>query len=94
MKAIARNYDKLKELCGYRDYGCYCSKSYEDMFQDTVMFVAQDKDAVGMNDSELIKHFCYRFKMIEFQTINDNKLLKETPYADYYKAKEANTEDE
>ena len=85
MTLLARNYSKLKNLCGYRDYGCFCSKSYEDIFQDTVIYVSQDKRAVGMPEDELVNYFCFRFKMILFQTINDNKELKEIAYADYRK---------
>ena len=94
MNIIARNYSKLKELCSIRAKGLYCSKSYEDIFQDTVIFVSQDKAAAKMNtDSEVIKHFLYRFKMIEFQAINDDKILKETSYADYKKAPKTYEED-
>lgn len=95
MAMIERNYSKLKELCGYRSYGCFCSKSYEDIFQDTVLYVSQDKRASAINtDKELVEYFHYRFKMIDFQTINDNKLLKEIPYADYRKSKENDSQDE
>ena len=83
MSVIAHNYEKLKQLCGYRASGLYCSKSREDIFQDTVLFVSQDEKAVSLPDKELIQYFCYRFRMIEYQSINDNKLLKEIPYADY-----------
>ena len=83
MDVIARNYSKLKELCGYCDYGLYCSKSYEDIFQDTVLYISQDEQAAMLSfDKELIEYFCYRFKMIEYQAINDNKTLKENSYAD------------
>lgn len=91
---IAHNYNRLKVLCGYRSYGCFCSKSYEDIFQDTILYVAQDEKATITTEEELIEHFCYRFKMIEFQTINDNKQLKETAYADYKKNKDADSENE
>lgn len=94
MTLLARNYSKLKNLCGYRDYGCFCSKSYEDIFQDTVIYVSQDKRAVGMPEDELVNYFCFRFKMILFQTINDNKELKEIAYADYRKNEESCSESE
>lgn len=86
---ISRNYSKLKELCNYNDRGCYCSKSYEDIFQDTILFVVHDSEALDLEtDEEIIKHFLYRYKMVEFQTINDNKMLKEVKYADYIQTKE------
>lgn len=84
MVTIAHNYDRLKQLCGYRATGLYCSKSYEDVFQDTVLLISQDEKATTLTTEEdLINYFCYRFRMIEFQAINDNKQLKEIPYADY-----------
>lgn len=84
MVTIAHNYDTLKVLCGYRASGLYCSKSYEDIFQDTVLLVSQDDKASSLSsDEELIDYFCYRFRMIMFQAIHDNKQLKEIPYADY-----------
>lgn len=81
---IARNYNRLKQLCSYHTSGLYCSKSYEDIFQDTILFVSQDEKASTLSsDKELIDYFCYRFRMIEYQAVNDNKQLKEIPYADY-----------
>ena len=42
MSMIVRNYDKLKDLCIYRTHGLLCSKSYEDIFHDAILFVSQD----------------------------------------------------
>lgn len=87
MSVIAHNYNRLKQLCGYRSSGLYCSKSYEDIFQDTVLLVSQDEKASTLSsENELIDYFRYRFRMIEYQAINDNKQLKEMPYADYLQA--------
>lgn len=87
MTMIARNYDYLKSMCVSHGQGLYCSKSKEDLFQDTIVFVSQDEKASSLStDKELIDYFCYRFRMIEYQAINDNKLLKEIPYADYLQA--------
>lgn len=94
MQAIARNFERLKQICRYRTFGCYCSQSYEDMFQDTVLVVSMDERAVAMTDAELVDFFAYRFKRTEYQTINDNKMLKEMPYADYIKNKETPNLDE
>lgn len=95
LDAISKNYSKLKELCNYNKRGCYCSKSYEDIFQDTILFVVHDSGAVDLvTDEEIINHFLYRYKMVEFQTINDNKMLKEVKYADYIQAKETGTEED
>lgn len=95
LDVISRNYSRLKELCNYNDRGCYCSKSYEDIFQDTILFVVHDSETFNLvTDEEIINHFLYRYKMVEFQTINDNKMLKEVKYADYIQAKETGTEED
>lgn len=94
LDVIAKNYGRLKKLCNYNDRGCYCSKSYEDIFQDTILYVIHDKEASCINnEEEMIRHFCYRYKMIEFQTINDDKELREVKYADYIHAKERDQEE-
>ena len=86
MEVLAGNYDKLTQLCGYKKSGLYCSKSYEDIFEDTILFVAQDTKAASLkSDKEIIDYFRYRYRMIQFQTINDSKQLKEIYYADYLK---------
>lgn len=93
MIMIAHNYEHLKQLCSYRDFGLYCSKSYEDIFQDTVLLVSQDEKASTLSsEKELIDYFCYRFRMILYQAINDNKQLKEIPYADYLQTSKATEE--
>lgn len=88
LDAISKNYSKLKELCNYNKRGCYCSKSYEDIFQDTILYVIHDDDSLNLNEEEIINHFVYRYNMIEFQTISDNKMMKEVKYADYIQTKE------
>lgn len=94
MAMIASNYKQLKQLCADHSHGLYCSKSKEDIFQDTVLFVSQDDRISSLStDKELIDYFCYRFRMIEFQAINDNKLLKEIPYADYLQAPKTTEEE-
>lgn len=91
---IGKNYSRLKELCNYNDRGCYCSKSYEDIFQDTILYVAHDEISFGMGEEDIVRLFLYRYKMIEFQTINDDKMLKEIRYADHIQAKENGTEED
>lgn len=94
MRMIAHNYNWLKQLCGYRSSGLYCSKSYEDLFQDTILFISQDEKASTISsEQDLISYFCYRFRMIEYQAINDNKLLKEIPYADYLQTSKTTKEE-
>ena len=94
LDVIARHYNRLKTMCNSSDRGCYCSKSYEDIFQDTILYVAHDLSSFNMtSDEEIIEHFLFRFKMIEFQTINDNKIMKEVAYADNIQTKEAGAEE-
>jgi hypothetical protein len=45
-------------------------------------------------EEEIIEHFVFRYKMMEFQTINDNKMLKEIEYADHLQAQEEATQEE
>lgn len=92
---IGKNYNKLRAKCNISDRGCYCSKSYEDIFQETILYVVHDKESFAkQTEKELIEYFLYKFKMIEFQTINDDKMLKEVKYAEYLQTKEtANQED-
>lgn len=93
LSVIARHYDKLRALCRSDKYGCFCSKSYEDIFQDTVIYVAHDLSSFNLtSDDEVIEHFVYRYRMIEFQTINDDKMLKEVMYADHIQTKKETTE--
>ncbi|MDR1582081.1 MAG: hypothetical protein LBS55_02290 [Prevotellaceae bacterium] len=62
---------------------------FDDIFHDTIIYVAQDRLSAGnKTDSEFIKHFLYRFKMITFQTVKDIQQLKETIYADNKQAEE------
>lgn len=94
MEVIARNYNLLMQLCNCHSQGLFCSKSYEDLFQDTVLFVSQDEKASALStEKELIDYFCYRFRMIKYQAVNDNKQLKEIPYADYIQARKEEPEE-
>lgn len=87
MDMVARNYQQLQQLCADHIHGLYCAKSEDDIFHDTIIFVSQDKKASSLLcDRELIGYFCYRYRMILYQNINDDKLLKEIPYADYLQA--------
>lgn len=94
LDVIGKNYNKLKGLCNYNDRGCYCSKSYEDIFQDTILYVIHDEQSFNMHTEEdIINHFIYRYNMITFQAVNDNKMLREVKYADYLQTKEETTEE-
>jgi hypothetical protein len=79
---IAQHYERLYyESCSVSNRGNYNSRTREDIFCDTVLYVIHDPDALSCTDVEaFIRHFKYRFRMIEYQ---NSKQLKEIPYADY-----------
>ncbi len=86
-EAIGRNYSRLMALCYRGTHGNFDSQSFEDIFQEAVIFVIHDPTAAKFRtDEELIRHFAYRYRMIEFQIIQDANQLKETLYADYIQA--------
>lgn len=88
-ESIGRNYERLHALCCHGKNGYFDSRSYDDIFQDAIVYVCQDPSAKDIHsDTDLIAHFMYRYRMIEFQTMQDAKQLKEIPYADYLQAKE------
>lgn len=94
VESIGRNYERLYALCCHGKHGYFDSRSYDDIFQDAIIYVCQDPAAKEiLSDADLISHFVYRYRMIEFQTMQDVKQLKEIPYADYLQAKEEATED-
>lgn len=81
---IGRNFKKLHALCFRENIGYFDSRNYEDIFQDTVIYVIQDTMSLTCKtDSDLIQHFLYRYRMIEYQAIQDAKQIKTIPYADY-----------
>lgn len=84
LKLIADNYYKLRQILCPVVYGNYSGRSIEDIFSDTILLVSQDDEAVKIEaDDELLKYFGYRFRMVEFQTINDSRQAREIAYADY-----------
>lgn len=92
-ESVGRNYVKLRALCFHQAAGYFDSRSYEDIFQDTILYVIQDAESLQCTtDDALISHFLRRYKMIEFQTIHDAQQLKKMPYADYIQTKEEATE--
>lgn len=93
MNILADNYTLLKDRCRIVGDIVWCSKNYEDIFHDTIMYVSQDDKADGLSEEELLDFFCYRFKMLEFQTISDNKLERKVEYADYKKNNKETSEE-
>lgn len=94
MDMMVRNYTKAKELCSHGAYGMYGGEGFEDIFHDTVLYVVQDDAALPLTtDEEFIRHFLYRYNMIKYQRIMDDKQRRETDYADYKQIK-GETEEE
>lgn len=92
-ESIGRNYNKLRDLCFRQSQVCFDSRGYDDIFQDTVLYVIQDPRSLGCKtDDALIEHFLYRYRMIEYQTVKDAQELKRMPYADYLQATKEETE--
>jgi len=52
--------------------------SFEDIFQETVLYVIQDKKAFDMPEFDLLEYFRYKYKMIRYQIIQDAKLIHYT----------------
>lgn len=72
---IAKHYDKLKNEFNRCKDGNFCSMSFEDIFQESILYVIQDPIAFNMSESEIIEHFRYRYKMIKYQITQDSKLI-------------------
>lgn len=72
---IAKHYNKLREQLDSGRSGNFLSMSFEDIFQETVLYVIQDKKAFGMTETEILKHFKQKYSVIKFQTIFDSKLI-------------------
>lgn len=92
-ESIGRNYYKLRALCFRQAACCYDSRDYDDIFQDTVLYIIQDPEALKCTTDEmLVEHFLYRYRMIEFQTIHDAQQINKIPYADYLQTQNKETE--
>lgn len=93
-RIIGEHYIELHERLCRGKHGNFGSRSYEDIFSDTIIFVIQDSEAANLiTPTAVIEYFIYRYNMIEYQVIKDSQQLKETAYADYLQIKE-NTQEE
>lgn len=93
-RVIGEHYAELRSRLCKGDYGNFASRSYEDIFSDTIVFVIQDPEMVRLHDDkDIVEHFCFRYRMIEFQIIKDSQQLKEITYADYLQAKTKTNEE-
>lgn len=75
---VAKHYDELRDRFCKGHYGNFDSMSFADIFQETIPYVIQDKTAFDLPELELIEHFGYRYKMIEYQIIQDSRMIHYT----------------
>lgn len=89
MQVIAKNYDYLHERCRTLRTLVYTDYEYDDIFHDAILFVTLDVKAIDIiNDKDILEHFCFRFRMIEFDYAHKKKKLKEVDYANDKQTKE------
>lgn len=92
LAALGRIYPRLLSACRermVRDCGCYAA---DDLAGETLLIVAQDPRARGLDADRLTAFFLYRFDMVRFQTKMDYQQPKEVSYADYLQARETEKE--
>nr|DAZ83905.1 MAG TPA: Sigma-70 region 2 [Caudoviricetes sp.] len=81
-KRLNQLYSRLADVCNKDRYIYYDGLSYEDIFQETMLNVMCDIHAKQLNDDELIKYFCRRFKVFQYRFAMDARRLKTIDYAD------------
>ncbi|MEG1838464.1 MAG: hypothetical protein RR220_04145, partial [Bacteroidaceae bacterium] len=80
------------QLCKGK-HGCFASRSYEDIFEDTIIYIIRDPKALTLSrDADIIDLFIKRYRMIEFQTIKDSIQNKEVHHAYPIQAEEEQAE--
>lgn len=82
LKRIGEMYDDLRYDClGFdRDR---ITPEQEDVFQDTIIQVAADNIKPDMSKADFTEYFLRRYKMVRYQTLQDNRQRKGGEYADY-----------
>ena len=71
---IARNYNSLKSALVSDVEINISGRSYEDIFEDTILFIASDPAASSIKvEAAILDHFKYRFKMIRFRVFANSK---------------------
>lgn len=89
-RIIAANYDLLHIRCA-RAFRCG-PFLLDDVIQETSLYVMTDPRAANITaDADVVDYFVYKFRMIAFQTMKNNrKMLR---YADDQKIKKTESED-
>lgn len=68
MEHIGRMYRQLLLSCeDYLAQQRLSVKDVRDSFHDSILVVSQDKECIGMSDSDLTVHVLWRFRMIVFR---------------------------
>lgn len=67
MQMIATHYQELRFICQCAWTAKTRAKTFDDIFQDTVLYVVQDAEALGKEGDEMSKHFLFRFRMLQYQ---------------------------
>lgn len=74
LEVLAKHYNELKQRLCPTAYGNYAGRNTEDIFSDTICVMIQDEATKELKtDTEILKLFEYRFKMVSFQVIKDSK---------------------
>lgn len=87
---LAANYDILQRRC--RRLFRRGALDFEDVMQDTMLFVMCDTRAASIaTTEELLEYYVYKFRMMVFQTIKRNRRM--AAYADGLKNSLTETDD-
>lgn len=87
---LAANYGELQRRC--RRSFCRGAYQFEDIMQDTMLFVMCDVRAASIGETAaLLDYFEYKFRMMVFQTIKRNR--KMMTYADNQKITQTEPDD-
>lgn len=89
---LARYYLSLRDKLCKGKHGNVLSMSYEDIFHTAIIWTIQDKNTIGLNDEEILQYFEKRYRSTEMEIRRDNKLLKQTEYADDIQTEAPETE--
>lgn len=74
---IAKNIERLKQITCEGVSLCCCGETEEDVFSDTILYVVQENNLEALSETEVLAHFCHRFKMIQFQTVRDSNYINQ-----------------
>lgn len=82
MAVIAVHYSELHESCRVLWTARQSLEDYDDVFQDCVLYVAQDREAFAMDEERILERFRFRFRMLDYQNFKDWQEMRQVSYAD------------